>query len=197
MSWTGRPSSPPLALMSSRQIMSAASTCLPMGATAPVKAMLKPTLIGSAACAAVASATAPNTAAAAKNVRTRFIEILPSSCCSTSAAILDKAVAHLSKAFDLGLHHVAGFEECIRSLADAAARSADKHVAGLERQDVRGKLDLLFRRVDELRGIAVLLHLAIDGQADEAVHVVLDESRGNEERSRRREIVVALAAEPI
>src|SRR6185437_13716595 len=113
MSWTGRPSSPPLALMSSRQIMSAASTCLPMGATAPVKAMLKPTLIGSAACAAVASATAPN---------------------STAAAILDKAVAHLSKAFDLGLHHVAGFEECIRSLADAAARSADKHVAGLERQ---------------------------------------------------------------
>ena len=40
---------PPLALTSSRQISSARRFCLPLGATAPVSAMLKPTLIGSAA----------------------------------------------------------------------------------------------------------------------------------------------------
>src|SRR5690348_14941472 len=134
MSWIGRPSSPPLALTSSRQIISAASTCLPIGATEPVKAMLKPTLIGSAACAAVARARAPAMAAAAKNVRKRFIVILPSSCCDASAAILDESVAHLAEAFDLGFHDVAGFEECIRSLADAAAGTAHEHVARLERQ---------------------------------------------------------------
>src|SRR6195256_1505931 len=46
---TGRPSNPPLALTSSRQSSRASRFCLPLGATAPVRAMLKPTLIGSAA----------------------------------------------------------------------------------------------------------------------------------------------------
>ena len=41
-----------MALTSSRQISSASKSCWPFGATAPVSAMLKPTLIGSAACAA-------------------------------------------------------------------------------------------------------------------------------------------------
>src|SRR3954447_1878837 len=45
----GRPSNPPLALTSSRQSSRASRFCLPLGATAPVRAMLKPTLIGSAA----------------------------------------------------------------------------------------------------------------------------------------------------
>src|SRR5215470_8938197 len=46
---------PPLALTSSRQISSASRFCLPLGATPPVSAMLKPTLIGSAACAGAAA----------------------------------------------------------------------------------------------------------------------------------------------
>jgi len=45
----GTSQQPPLALTSSRQISSARRFCLPLGATAPVSAMLKPTLIGSAA----------------------------------------------------------------------------------------------------------------------------------------------------
>src|ERR1700712_2922060 len=43
---TGRPSSPPLALTSSRQISTAACNILPAGAPAPVSARLMPTLIG-------------------------------------------------------------------------------------------------------------------------------------------------------
>src|SRR5690348_5886995 len=48
---TGRPSRPPLALTSSRQISIAACSILPAGAPVPVNARLMPTLIGSAACA--------------------------------------------------------------------------------------------------------------------------------------------------
>src|SRR5262249_14250227 len=50
---------PPLALTSSRQICSAVSTCLPIGATPPVSAMLMPTRIGSAALAAFGEISAP------------------------------------------------------------------------------------------------------------------------------------------
>ena len=38
-----------------------------------------------------------------------------------------------------------------------------KNVAGFERENARGVFDLLFWREDELRGVAVLLDLAIDG----------------------------------
>src|SRR3954464_15811027 len=48
---TGRPSSPPLALTSSRQISMAACSILPAGAPAPVSARLMPTLIGLPLCA--------------------------------------------------------------------------------------------------------------------------------------------------
>src|SRR5262245_39988715 len=51
--------SPPLALTSSRQISSASRFCLPLGATAPVSAMLKPTLIGSAARAGTLAQSKP------------------------------------------------------------------------------------------------------------------------------------------
>src|SRR6185437_3952276 len=113
------------------------------------------------------------------------------------SAILDEAVAHLAEALDLRLHHIAGLEEAVPALADAAAGAADEHIAGLERNDVRGVFDLLFRRVDELRGIAVLLHIAVHGEADEELHVIFDEGCRREERPGRREIVMALAAEPI
>src|SRR5712672_3545752 len=48
---TGRPSSPPLALTSSRQISIAACSILPAGAPEPVSARLMPTLIGLPLCA--------------------------------------------------------------------------------------------------------------------------------------------------
>ena len=54
---TGRPSSPPLALMSSRQSSIAACSILPAGAPAPVSASDMPTLIGSAACAGAAASS--------------------------------------------------------------------------------------------------------------------------------------------
>src|SRR5262249_5289382 len=57
MSFTGRPSSPPLALMSSSQIFCASSADLPLGASPPVSAMLKPILIGSRVCADAGAAS--------------------------------------------------------------------------------------------------------------------------------------------
>jgi hypothetical protein len=69
----------------------------------------------------------------------------------------NKAIAHFAEALDLGLHDVAGFEERIGALADAAAGAAAEEIAALKREDVRGVFDLLFGREDELRGIAVLL----------------------------------------
>src|SRR5271170_2642813 len=68
MSSTGRPRSPPLALTSSRQSWSAIRSCLPFCATPPVIAMLKPTLIGSAANAGACSESS-NSAAAATAAR--------------------------------------------------------------------------------------------------------------------------------
>ena len=50
MSWTWRPSRPPLALTSSAQICAPSSACLPLAASGPVKAMPKPILIGRALC---------------------------------------------------------------------------------------------------------------------------------------------------
>src|SRR6266550_1129653 len=59
-------------------------------------------------------------------------------------------------------------------------------------------LDLGLHEVAGLEGrVAVLLHLAVDGEADEQVHVVRHEHPRDEKRSHRSEIVVALAAEPI
>src|SRR5215468_10018028 len=46
MSFTGRPSRPPLALISSSQIWAPSSACWPAPASEPVCAMLKPILIG-------------------------------------------------------------------------------------------------------------------------------------------------------
>src|SRR3954452_20831487 len=64
---TGRPSSPPLALTSSRQISIAACSIFPAGAPAPVSASDIPTFIGSAACAGIAASN--STAAAAPSAR--------------------------------------------------------------------------------------------------------------------------------
>src|ERR1051325_11115433 len=63
---TGRPSSPPLALMSSRQISIAACSILPAGAPAPVSASDIPTLIGLPLCAdALGDQHSPASSAAA------------------------------------------------------------------------------------------------------------------------------------
>src|SRR5215472_10826520 len=58
MSRTGRPSSPPVALMSSSQIFIARSADLPLADSPPVSAMPKPILIGSAVRAGAATAMA-------------------------------------------------------------------------------------------------------------------------------------------
>src|SRR5438105_2401525 len=66
MSWTGRPSSPPLALISSSQIFMASSADLPLGASGPVSAMPKPMRSASAAFPGTApSASAERASAAA------------------------------------------------------------------------------------------------------------------------------------
>src|SRR5215471_2207046 len=55
MSLTGRPSRPPLVLTSSCQICMASSADLPAAASPPVSPMPKPIVIGSAACATLAT----------------------------------------------------------------------------------------------------------------------------------------------
>src|SRR6185436_17805225 len=94
---------------------------------------------------------------------------------SRSALLGDEPVAHLAEAFHLGLHHVADLDERVGALADATAGAADEDVAGPQAKNVGGVFDLLLRRKDELRGIAVLLDLAIDAEADEQLHVIRDE----------------------
>src|SRR3984893_10639098 len=109
----------------------------------------------------------------------------------------NESVSHLAQALDLGLHDVAGLEERVGALPDAAAGAAAENIARLERENARGVFDLLFGRKDELRRVAVLLHLAVDGEADEQAHMVRHEAPRHEKRSHRSEVVVALAAGPI
>src|SRR6516165_3132155 len=56
MSLTGRPSRPPLALVSSSQIWAPSSACWPAPASEPLCAMLKPILMGSPPCAKAGAA---------------------------------------------------------------------------------------------------------------------------------------------
>src|ERR1700730_18009273 len=119
------------------------------------------------------------------------------SCSAGLRGFGNESVLHLAQALDLGLHDVAGLEERVGALPDAAAGAAAENIARLERENARGVFDLLFGRKDELRGIAVLLHLAVDGEADEQVHMVRHEDPRHEKRSHRSEIVVDLYAEPI
>jgi hypothetical protein len=75
-------------LTSSRQIISAARSCLPFGATAPVSAMLKPTLIGAligsligswARAPLVAASMSTTHAASRRSAAVTFITMLFSS----------------------------------------------------------------------------------------------------------------------
>src|SRR4029079_1426713 len=71
---TGRPSRPPLALMSSRHSSIAACNILPAGAPPPVSASDMPTLIGSAACAGAAMKSPATSAAPARSaIRASFV----------------------------------------------------------------------------------------------------------------------------
>src|SRR5262249_24565694 len=129
-------------------------------------------------------------------IRSRF-EMMPAStgpAPAASRAFGDEAVAHPAQSFDLGLHDVARLQEGVGPLADAAAGAAAEDIARLKRQDVGGEFDLLLRREDELRRVAVLLDLAVHGEADEQVHLVGNEGARHEERAHRGEAVVALAA---
>src|SRR5579863_4732422 len=111
--------------------------------------------------------------------------------------LADEAVAHLAEAFDLGLHDVAGLEKSVGALADAAASAAAENIAALQAENVRGVFDLLLWRENELRSIAVLLELAVDGEPNEQILVIQHERARHQERPHRSEIVVAFAVEPI
>src|SRR6478736_1935984 len=69
---TGRPSSPPLALTSSRQISSAVLITLLGAAPAPVSARLNPTLMGLPLCADAPDSASKPTMNAATNARSAF-----------------------------------------------------------------------------------------------------------------------------
>src|SRR5215472_16331291 len=86
MSLTGRPRSPPLALTSSSQIFWASSADLPLGASPPDSAMLKPILIGSPDCAQAAPANTSVHAASTANARAR--QLLARHVASCSIVIL-------------------------------------------------------------------------------------------------------------
>src|SRR5215468_8090616 len=70
MSLTGRPSRPPLALVSSSQIFMPSSACLPKPASGPVSAMPKPMVIGwpDSVCACVDFRNATTATAARREV---------------------------------------------------------------------------------------------------------------------------------
>src|SRR5262245_33772089 len=68
---------------------------------------------------------------------------------SISRSLCHKLVAHLTQPFDFGFHDVAGLEESVGALADAAASSATEDVARIERENMRGIFDLLLGRVDK------------------------------------------------
>src|SRR6516165_7426798 len=92
MSLTGRPRSPPLALTSSSQIFCASSADLPLGASPPVSAMLKPILIGSPDCAQAAPA---NNSAHAENARTRHLTARCVASCSIVILPFESLWVHL------------------------------------------------------------------------------------------------------
>src|SRR5436190_5778642 len=211
---------PPLAFTSSRHISSAVLITLLGAAPAPVNARLSPILIGCPVCAdALGKAIAPIAiAAAADRIAPKHqVAIAPSSLVPPGRrreprptpvhvllardlslrCLVDQAVAHLTQAFDLGLHEVAGRQERVGALTDAAAGPTAEHVAGLEREHVRGVRDLLLGCEDELRGIAVLLDCAVDREANREIHVVADERARHQIGAHRGKVVVALAAEPI
>src|SRR6202023_815106 len=73
----------------------------------------------------------------------------------------NKAIAHLAEPLNLGLHDIADIEKRVSALPDAAAGAAAEEVTALQAQNVGGVCNLLFGREDELRGIAVLLDLAV------------------------------------
>ena len=87
----------------------------------------------------------------------------------------DEPVPHLAQVLDLGLHDIARREKGVRALADTAAGAAAENVAGLDCENVRGVFDLLLGREDELRGVAILLDVAVDREADEQIHMVRHE----------------------
>src|SRR3972149_11040229 len=77
MSLTGRPSSPPLALISSSQIFMPSSACLPLGESGPVSAIANPILIGSPACPAAPFDNGAAAATASSPKPTRLSMCLP------------------------------------------------------------------------------------------------------------------------
>src|SRR5271167_1513636 len=68
-----------------------------------------------------------------------------------------ETISHPAERFNLGVHHIAGLEERVGALSHSAAGAATENISRLQREHVRGVFDLLFRREDELRRIAVLL----------------------------------------
>src|SRR5215475_4310627 len=86
MIFTGRPSRPPLALVSSSQIFMPSRACLPLAASGPVSDMPKPILIGSLFCAwapetmniATAARVTATPAAHANGLVLRYCSILSS-----------------------------------------------------------------------------------------------------------------------
>src|SRR5262249_28797756 len=154
-----------------RHISSAVLITLLGAAPAPVNARLSPILIGCPVCAdapgkatrpiAIAAAAdrtackhqvhiAPSLARAVGSPWRAWADASASRLCEPLRGFVDEAVAHLTKAFDLGLHQVAGRQERVGALTDAAAGPAAEHVAGLQREHVRGVLNLLLGGEDEL-----------------------------------------------
>src|SRR6478752_3037534 len=72
MSLTGRPSSPPLALISSAQICLDSRWALPDEARPPVRDTLNPILIGSCACSGATDPNATDTSATRLPIATRL-----------------------------------------------------------------------------------------------------------------------------
>src|SRR6187402_2268324 len=94
MNSTGRPSSPPLALTSSRQMSIAACSILPAGALPPVSERPAPTLIGGPLWAVAPESPIRLTSVAAASdrsaLRRPFIIVLPCGRCARVKSLLSR-----------------------------------------------------------------------------------------------------------
>ncbi len=91
-----------------------------------------------------------------------------------------------------GLRNTGGLRK-----TDAGRRAREHQIAGGERADVRGVRDEFLHREDELRGMGVLHHLAVEPQLDLEVPRLRDFIGGDQRRPDGGKGIEGLAQEPL
>src|SRR5471030_981785 len=165
MSLTGRPSRPPLALVSCSQICIASSAALPLGASPPVSAMPKPMVSGLPCAAAVPArpAAAPATASF-PNLRRSMSIAIPSYCLLVSTLHQGRWPREAERmlaenaALQIGRKHHVGV--CCMCVAEQALHAAG-HVEAAGTRDSHENVDGLEAHAHREEGVASIAHLVV------------------------------------